>query len=316
MVYLGCNRMVCIVDLGDGNCECVVQLQVFFSPWSSFLLLFLLCFLPVSIPVFFLPTGIFSFQVWGTLRTDGALWVPVYTILLIAHLGNDLLFWDELPRTIGWGIAACFGGALSALGLSSILRKAGIGISFPFGGIGHDLGHKKFVEARMVLGHGVSSLVSGMQMWQWPKALSYKCVGCCSIRELLRLGINGTSSPWGFCVEELGTSWIFALGTVYTVNGIVVSLAVGHFEDVAVDFITEVCMAVAVVVIASGFVVCDKGFSISLTFNCILMGILLLFFCFLSMAFLGIGVFHSQVGLTAWLELEYSWLASRPFNSK
>ena len=71
-------------------------------------------------------------------------------------------------------------------------------------------------------------------------------------------------------------------------------------------------MAVAGVAIVSGFVVDDKGFSISLILNCFLMGILLLFFCFLSMAFLGTVVFCSEeiVGLTAWLELEHSWLAS------
>ena len=44
------------------------------------------------------------------------------------------------------------------------------------------------------------------------------------------------------------------------------------------------------------------------------MGILLLF-CFLSMAFVGTGAFHSEevVGLIACLELEHGWLASWPF---
>ena len=75
-------------------------------------------------------------------------------------------------------------------------------------------------------------------------------------------------------------------------------------------------MAVAVVAVAFGFVVWDRGFSISLTLNCFLMGILLLFFCLLSMAFLGTGVFCSEVGLTAWLELGHGWLAFWPFNSE
>ena len=153
---------------------------------------------------------------------------------------DDLLFWAELPWTIGQGIAACFDGALSELGLSSILMKAGNGISFPFRGIGPDLATNKSVEAGTVLGHGVSSLVSGMAAEAVAGALGFKGVGCCSIRGLFRLGINGTSFPWGFCIEDLGTSWIFALGTLYTVNGIEVSLALGHFADVTVGFVIQV----------------------------------------------------------------------------
>ena len=141
--------------------------------------------------------------------------------------GNDVLFGAELPRTIGQGIAACLGGALSTL-VPSILMKAGVQISFPFKGIGHDLAKNKFVEARTMLGHGVSSLVSGMADLAVAKALGCRGVGCCSIRGVLRLGINRTSPPWGFHIGELGNSWIFAPGTLYTVNGIGVSLAVGH----------------------------------------------------------------------------------------
>ena len=118
--------------------------------------------------------------------------------------------------------------------------KAGIGISFPFGGICHDPVTNKFVEAGTVLGLGVSSLVFGMIDVTVVEALGCGGVGCCSIGGLLRLGINGTSPPWGFCIEELGTSWIFALGTLYTVNGIEVSLAVGHLLDVAFGFIIKV----------------------------------------------------------------------------
>ena len=48
-------------------------------------------------------------------------------------------------------------------------------------------------------------------------------------------------------------------------------------------------MAVAAAVsVASGFVLLDRGFSDSLTLNCFLMGILLLFFCLLSTVFLGL----------------------------
>ena len=154
--------------------------------------------------------------------------------------------------------------------------KDGVGISFPFGGISHDLATNKFVEARTVLSHGVSSLVSGMAEVPVAETLGCRGVGCCSIGGLLRLGINGTSPPWAFCIEELGTCWIFALGTLYTIN----------------------------------------GFSISLTLNCFLMGILLLLFSFLSMDFLGTGAFCSEVGFTTWLELECGWLASWPFNTK
>ena len=60
----------------------------------------------------------------------------------------------------------------------------------------------------------------------------------------------------------------------------------------------------------------DRGFSISLTLSCFLMGILLLFSCLLSMAILGIGIFCSEVGLIAWLALGCGWPASWPFSYK
>ena len=71
-----------------------------------------------------------------------------------------------------------------------------------------------------MLGHGVSSLVGGMATEAVAGALGCKDLGCCSIRGLFMLGINGTSPSWGFCVEDLRISWIFAMGTLYTVNGI------------------------------------------------------------------------------------------------
>ena len=144
---------------------------------------------------------------------------------------DDLLFWADLLWTIVWGVTACFCGALSVLGLSSILKKAGIGISFPFGGITHDdLAANKFVEAGTVLGHWVSSTFSGMAAEAVAGALGCKGVG-------FRLGINGTYPPWGFCIEDLGTSWIFVVVMLYTVNGIAV---VGHFVDVAMGFVIRV----------------------------------------------------------------------------
>ena len=108
-----------------------------------------------------------------------------------------------------WGVSVCFGGALSVLGFSSILMKAVVSMSFPFGGIDHDLATNKFVETRTVLGQGVSSLVSGMAAEVVAGALGCKGVGCCSIRGLVGLGINGTSSSsWDFYIEDLGIFWI------------------------------------------------------------------------------------------------------------
>ena len=129
----------------------------------------------------------------------------------------------------------------------------GAGILFSFRGIGHDLATNKLFEARTVLGHGLVSLVRGMADVAVAETLGSRDVGCCSIEGLLQLGINRPSAPWGFCIEELGTYWIFALGTLYIVNGIRVSLAVGHCVDVAVGFIMKVCMAVSVVAIVFWF---------------------------------------------------------------
>ena len=90
-------------------------------------------------------------------------------------------------------------------------------------------------------------------MWPWLNFWVPEMLAVVSLGDYCRWGLSGPSSPWGFCIEELGISWIFALGTLYIVNGIGVGLAEGHFVDVAVGFIIEVCMAVAVVAIASGF---------------------------------------------------------------
>ena len=143
-------------------------------------------------------------------------------------IGNDmlLLFGAEFPRTIGQEITACFCGAFSVSGLFT-LRVAGAGISFLLGGIVHDLATNKFVEAGTVLGHGIASLVCWMAevavagaLGSRHVALGCRHVSCCSIGGLLRLGINGLSPPWGFCVEEVGISWIFVLDSLYIVNDI------------------------------------------------------------------------------------------------
>ena len=102
-----------------------------------------------------------------------------------------------LSWAIGQGIAACFCGAFSILGLSSILIKAGIGISFPFGRIGHnDLATNKFVEAGTMLGHGVSSLVGGMAAKAVAGALGCKVLDFGSgLMGLLLLGAS-TLRTW------------------------------------------------------------------------------------------------------------------------
>ena len=130
-----------------------------------------------------------------------------------------LLFGAGLPRTIGWGIAACFGGVSSALGLY-IFWMADAGLSFLLDGIGHDLVINKFIEAGTVLGHGVSSLVDGMAGMAVAGALGTRGASCSSIGGLLWMGISMPSFPWGFCIKEQGISWIFALGTSYIVNGV------------------------------------------------------------------------------------------------
>ena len=71
------------------------------------------------------------------------------------HISSANLF-----CTITLGVAASFGGVFSSD--FSILMKVVVGTSFTLGGIGHDtLATNKFVEARTVFGHGMSSLVGG-----------------------------------------------------------------------------------------------------------------------------------------------------------
>ena len=127
------HRTVCIVGLGDNNCQCIVQLQVFSQFIFLPLLSFPFCLLYVSIPIFFLPTRIFWLWYGVDCAQTGHCGPHLHNS---SHgiLGNDvlLLLGAELPRTIGQEIAACFGGAFSALGLF-ILSMAGAGMSFLWG---------------------------------------------------------------------------------------------------------------------------------------------------------------------------------------
>ena len=176
IVCLGSHKMVCTVDLGDSN--------LFSTGLPSF------TFLPPLLFVY-LHSNLLPQNPLFRLRAD-------YTQM--GYCGphpcsssDDLMFWAELSRTIGSGIATCFGGAFSTLGLSYILMKVGIGISFPFRGISQDLATSKFVQAGTVFGDGVSCIVSGMAAEAVAGALGCKGIGCCSLRGLFRLGINGAS---------------------------------------------------------------------------------------------------------------------------
>ena len=176
---------------------------------NSFQLVFLLCSLPIAIPIILL--WIFCFQVQGGLCTDGSLWSHPYIS------SADLLFSSNLFCTIAWGIAASFGGVFSFD--FSVLTKVGVGTSFTLGGIGHDdLATNKFVEAGTVFGHGVSSLVGGAVNVTVVVALG--C--CCAVGGLLQLGWMGflppgTSLLWGWGFLEL---WIGSDCTLSMVLGL------------------------------------------------------------------------------------------------
>ena len=82
-------------------------------------------------------------------------------------------------------------------------------------------------------------------MWQWLKPWVAEVLAVVPSDDYLGwesmgLLLLGASVLRESCVEGLGTSWIFALGKLYTVNGIGVSLAVSHFVDASVGFFIEV----------------------------------------------------------------------------
>ena len=78
------------------------------------------------------------------------------------------------------------------------------------------------------------------QLRQWQEPWVVKVLAVVLSEDYSDWELMGLLPAWGFCIEDLGTSWIFVLGTLYTVNGIGVSFAVGHFVDVVVDFVIEV----------------------------------------------------------------------------
>ena len=181
--------MAYIVDLGDNNCQCVVQPQVLLSispPSFAFL-----PFLPsVCFHTNLLPNWDLLALVWGQTGHCG----PHLHNSSDGTFGNGmLLFGAELPRTIGQGIVSCFDGAFSALSLFS-LRMGGAGSLFLIGGIGHDLATNKFVEAGTVLGNGLAFLVCGMADMAVAEALGSRDAGCSSIMGLLQMGISGLFS--------------------------------------------------------------------------------------------------------------------------
>ena len=105
------------------------------------------------------------------------------------------LFWDGIV----WGIAANLGGVLSSIFLG--FMNAGVEVSL--GGIGHDApATNKLVEAGMVFGHGVSSLV-------FRAVVVAVASGYCALVKLSPLGVKGFSSLWKLLVGGLGISWIY-----------------------------------------------------------------------------------------------------------
>ena len=65
---------------------------------------------------------------------------------------------------------------------------AGSGILFSFRQIDYDLAPNKFVEARTVLGHGLSSLVGGMADVEVDEALGSRGVGLLFHQRIIEVG--------------------------------------------------------------------------------------------------------------------------------
>ena len=80
-----------------------------------------------------------------------------------------------------------------------------------------------------------------------------------------------------------------------------------------VGFTTDVCVEVAIVATTSDSGLTGKDLSISLTLNHLFMGALVLF---LSTAFLGTGVFHSEVDVPNQWVLLHGWVPSLASNSR
>ena len=177
----------------------------------------------------------------------------------------------------------------------------GVGTSSIFGGIGHDaLATNKLMKDGIVFGYGVSSLVIGAVDVAVVAAL-----GCHTIGGLSQLALNGLSSPWNLLVS-LVISWILPWAKLYTITGIGLGLAV-----MVVGFTTDVGVAAAIVATAFGS---NEDFSISLTLNCLFMGVLVLFF--LSAAFLGVGAFCGGVDLPSQFGFVCGWVPLLPSSSR
>ena len=210
--------------------------------------------------------------------------------------------------TIAQRMASILGGIFS----SAFLVLMAVGTSV--GGIGQDaLASNKFVEAGMVLGHGVSFLFC--------RAVAVTAVsGCCSSWELWQMGVEGPSISWSFLVGQvipLNLPW----AKLYTVTGIDVAV-------MAADFATGIwVVAIAVTTFGVGslgklgfmdnFGLVGIGCAITLTLNLLFTGTLALFFF---STFLGTRVFHGEEFLLGKkvMVCGCGWgrVPSVPFNSK
>ena len=221
----------------------------------------------------FCHSNLLNFLSWGLE------WMFVQMWKCSPHLHiSSALFWGDIV----WGIPAILGGILYSA--FSVLRNIGVEVSF--GGIGHDaFVTNKLVEAVMVFGHGVSSLVCGA-------VAVVAALGCSTLVGLSPLEVKGFSSPLNLLIGGLGISWILLWAILYTVTGIVVGLAVvvvGLTADVWVD----VTMVVTVIGVGLTKKVwfAGKGSTITLTSNLLFIGALALFFF---SAFLGTVVFGGE----------------------
>ena len=146
-----------------------------------------------------------------------------------------------------------------------------MGVEVSLEGIGHDaFVTNKLLEAGMVFGHGVSSLVCGA-------AAVAVTSGYCALVGLSPLGVEGSSSPWNLLIGGLGISGIPLWARLYTFTGIGIG-----FTVVVVDFTADIWVDVAVVATATGVGLMGKvgfmgkGCAITLTLNLLFMGALAL----------------------------------------
>ena len=102
-----------------------------------------------------------------------------------------------LGKIIAWGMAATLDGTSAFSILTVGVHIEGTGQS--------TLASNRFVEAGMVLGHGVSSLT-------WKVGALALVLGCCLCWGGMQLGAEGFSSTWGLGPScGVGNSFKFAL---------------------------------------------------------------------------------------------------------